>query len=99
MNFCLKLKVKKNKTDLLSAAKYTSEVHRVETEDGYLLKVHRILPRGLSLKKGPVLLIHGLFGTAADFLLTGPDDALGESSFFFKKKKQAKSASSRLFAG
>lgn len=55
-----------------------SETYRVETEDGYLLKIHRILPNVLKERKGPVLLIHGLFGTAADFLVAGSDVALGE---------------------
>lgn len=63
---------------MVSLAGYASETHRVETEDGYLLKVHRILPTVQKDKKGPVLLVHGLFGTSADYVLTGPDVALGE---------------------
>lgn len=66
------------KTNLITLAGYESETHRIETEDGYLLKVHRILPRITREKKGPVLMIHGLFGTSADYILTGPGQALGK---------------------
>jgi esterase/lipase len=55
-----------------------SETHRIETEDGYQLKVHRVLPRVMKERKGPVLLMHGLFGTSADFVLTGPNIGLGK---------------------
>lgn len=59
-------------------AGYSSEVHEVETEDGYLLRVHRIMPMKPSsvVRKGPVFLMHGLFCTAADYVMTGPDIAL-----------------------
>lgn len=63
---------------MITTAGFTPETHRVETDDGYLLKIHRILPKIQKERKGPVLLIHGLFGTAADFLIAGPDIALGE---------------------
>ena len=65
---------------MITVAGYMSEIHRVETQDGFMLKLHRLLPKGsfTALKKGPVLLIHGLFGTAADFVLSGPEIALGE---------------------
>jgi hypothetical protein len=39
---------------------YQVEVHFVETEDGYILKLFRILPKRESLNKA-VLLQHGLF--------------------------------------
>ena len=59
-------------------AGYSSEVHEVETEDGYLLRVHRVMPLKPSsiVRKGPVFLMHGLFCTAADYVMTGPDIAL-----------------------
>lgn len=55
---------------------YTGEAHDVETEDGYILKIHRVLPRSGSLKSHPVFLMHGLFATSADFIITGPEVAL-----------------------
>jgi lysosomal acid lipase/cholesteryl ester hydrolase len=63
---------------MIENAGYKAEVHQTETADGYKLKVHRILPKRVSMssKLGPVLLMHGLFATAADFLVTGADNAL-----------------------
>lgn len=63
---------------LIQSAGFYGEAHRVVTEDGYRLKVHRILPSYVesgSYRK-PVFLMHGIVATAADFLLTGPDVAL-----------------------
>lgn len=54
----------------------------METDDGYLLKMHRILPKVDKVRKGPVLLLHGLFGTSADFVLTGPEVSLGKKINF-----------------
>lgn len=50
----------------------------METEDGYLLKVHRILPKNVASNPriGPVFFMHGLFATAADYIVTGADKAL-----------------------
>jgi len=51
---------------------YPSESHVVESEDGYLLTVHRI-PGGKDGSKGgqPVYLQHGLLGSSADWILNG----------------------------
>lgn len=51
---------------------YPSESHVVESEDGYLLTVHRI-PGGKDGSKGgqPVYLQHGLLGSSADWVLNG----------------------------
>lgn len=59
-------------------AGYVSEVHEVETEDGYILRVHRVMPLNESeiMRKGTVFLMHGLFCTAADYVMTGSDIAL-----------------------
>lgn len=64
--------------DLIKSSGYEGEAHEVETEDGYLLKVHRVLPKVTltSTSKFPVLLQHGLFSTASDYLITGPNIAL-----------------------
>ena len=58
-------------------AGYECKVYDVSTEDGYILKIHRILIKDqMEVSKGPVFLMHGLFGTAADYILTGPETAL-----------------------
>nr|CAI5829897.1 unnamed protein product [Callosobruchus analis] len=48
---------------------YRAETHVVVTEDGYLLKIHRIPPK----KNGaqPVFLQHGLLGSSADWIVNG----------------------------
>lgn len=69
--------------NLLSRDGYAYEAHRVGTQDGYMLKIHRVLPRMAKQTKGPVLLVHGMFGTAADWILTGPNMALGEIQFYY----------------
>lgn len=70
-----------NKSDdvlqLVASAGYEGEAHQVETEDGYILKVHRILPKNQRGRKFPVFLMHGLIATSADYILTGPKLALG----------------------
>ncbi|KAG5861914.1 hypothetical protein JTB14_032103 [Gonioctena quinquepunctata] len=62
---------------------YEVETHWVTTEDGYVLRMHRI-PHGINEtnivgkpKKPAVLLMHGLLSSSADWLLLGPDKSLG----------------------
>lgn len=62
--------------DFVSGFGYTAEAHEVETEDGYLLTLHRILPVTKRHKKYPVLLMHGFLATSGDFIVTGPEKAL-----------------------
>lgn len=64
--------------ELIESAGYKSEVHEVETEDSYQLKIHRILPSTKTSGKSlyPVFFMHGLFANAADYLMTGPNVAL-----------------------
>lgn len=65
--------------DVLSATKaagYRSEIHTTMTEDGYILKIHRLLPQKHSIHKGSAFLMHGLFRNSSDFLATGPRIAL-----------------------
>lgn len=57
---------------------YPSETHIVDTEDGYLLEVHRI-PHGKNTKqyrKFPVFLQHGFVASSADWIINGPSKAL-----------------------
>lgn len=57
---------------------YPSETHVIETEDGYLLKVHRIPGNKDGAKGGqPAYLQHGLLGSSADWVLNG-NNTLGE---------------------
>jgi len=62
--------------ELIETAGYECEVHQVETQDGYLLKVHRIKPKTINPRLGPVFFMHGLFATAADFIMTGVEESL-----------------------
>ncbi|PSN56281.1 hypothetical protein C0J52_00361 [Blattella germanica] len=54
---------------------YPSETHNFNTPDNYFLKVHRI-PHGKTCAhardKPVVLLQHGLFGSSADWVVSGP---------------------------
>ncbi|XP_016840204.1 lipase 3 isoform X1 [Nasonia vitripennis] len=58
---------------------YQAESHLVETEDGYLLTVHRI-PGNNSASvysgKPVVLLQHGILGSSADWVMLGPNQSL-----------------------
>lgn len=76
MNFCKVSPQSDEILDLIKSDGYDGESHEVETEDGYLLKVHRVLPQGQTNLKLPVLLMHGLFATSADYLLTGVKTSL-----------------------
>lgn len=66
---------------LIRVEGFRSEVHQIETDDGFLLKLHRVLPKrkvsNQSLK--PVFCMHGLLGTAADYLMVG--SAIGLRKF------------------
>lgn len=74
----LQSKKKDDVLDLIERAGYEGEAHRVETDDGYLLKVHRIIPKVIECgsAKKPVFLMHGISATAADYLVTGRNVAL-----------------------
>lgn len=58
---------------------YRIETHEVQTADGYLLEVHRITGSGSTMydkKLPPVLMMHGLLASSADWVLLGPGNAL-----------------------
>ncbi|XP_047536169.1 lipase 3-like [Vanessa atalanta] len=70
-----------NATQLLKHHGYGVEEHIVKTDDGYLLTVFRVLPKEsneiLGENKRPVvLLMHGILGSADDWLLMGPKKSL-----------------------
>lgn len=58
---------------------YPVEQHPVQTEDGYILEMHRI-PHGLTnqgVQNKPVaFLMHGLLCSSADWVLMGPEKGL-----------------------
>jgi len=69
---------------------YGAQQHRVSTEDGYLLTLHRLLAKNASCaerrslahrrSKGrcqPVFLQHGLLGSSSAWVLNTPEKALG----------------------
>lgn len=58
---------------------YSVETHTILTDDGYFLTVHRIPISKKNPKKvlqKTVLLHHGLLGSSADWVITGPGKAL-----------------------
>ncbi|CAL8098424.1 unnamed protein product [Orchesella dallaii] len=69
-------------TQLIEAQGYPSEIHRVTTEDSYILELHRI-PHGIKPPKAnetlpPVIVFHGHWRTSADWVINQPkEDSLG----------------------
>ncbi|XP_032519952.2 lipase 3-like [Danaus plexippus] len=71
--------VNSNATELIRRHNYKVEEHIVKTDDGYILTLFRIQPRKVTLdiKNRPaVFLMHGLLGSADDWLLMGPENSL-----------------------
>ncbi|KAG8180328.1 hypothetical protein JTE90_016362 [Oedothorax gibbosus] len=70
----------KNVTELISSKGYPVENHVVVTQDGNILQIQRI-PYGRNgtrnEKKQVVLIMHGLAGSAADFVMNFADQSLG----------------------
>ncbi|XP_044255278.1 lipase 1-like, partial [Tribolium madens] len=60
---------------IITKYNYSSEIHNVVTEDGYILALHRILPQ--KPYKGSVLVMHGILASSADWIITGPHHGLG----------------------
>ncbi|VVC86708.1 unnamed protein product [Leptidea sinapis] len=66
--------------DLIRKYNYPVEEHSVITRDGYIIGLHRI-PHGRDSNTTPgnkpaVLVMHGLLGSSADWVLMGPETAL-----------------------
>ncbi|XP_017770542.1 PREDICTED: lipase 3-like [Nicrophorus vespilloides] len=61
--------------DLVENDGYTLENHYVETQDGFILNVHRIPFKGNKLKS-VVFLQHGILGSSVDWFITGPNKSL-----------------------
>ncbi|KXJ76707.1 hypothetical protein RP20_CCG009159 [Aedes albopictus] len=63
--------------DLISKYGYQMESHEVTTEDGYGLTLFRIsTQQPMTSTKLPVLMLHGVLGSAADFITLGPNNSL-----------------------
>ncbi|GAB0092450.1 hypothetical protein DMENIID0001_074420 [Sergentomyia squamirostris] len=65
-------------TEIVRHHGYTAEEHTVSTPDGYILKLHRVLPQGGNdtTSRPVVFLQHGILGSSVDFLLQGPQKSL-----------------------
>ncbi|EDS36646.1 lysosomal acid lipase [Culex quinquefasciatus] len=63
--------------ELITKYGYKVEGHTMITEDGYVLKMFRIPPKRQSmLKRKPVLLVHGVLASSADYVISGPNSSL-----------------------
>jgi len=64
---------------LITKYGYPVETHTVITDDGYFLTLHRIPygRRNITQHRHPVILQHGVLASSADWVLLGPDKALG----------------------
>lgn len=60
---------------------YPEETHQVHTADGYILTIHRIPCRSSdqTSSKPVVVLLHGLLGTSADWVIPGRGKGLGKT--------------------
>lgn len=70
---------------------YTAEVHYVTTEDGYILRLHRIAggPKSPpSTGKKVCFLMHGIMDSSAGWCMMGPNKALGLLPLKFFKRKE-----------
>ncbi len=67
---------------MVERAGYPVETHRVTTAaDGYILTMHRI-PHGRRLNATvgePVLMLHGILCSSADWVMGEPEKSLGET--------------------
>lgn len=57
--------------DVVRQSGYPFELHHVTTRDGYILAMHRIPPKNVNKNTRVVLVMHGLLGCSADWLVTG----------------------------
>lgn len=66
----------RNLVELIEARGFKVEVHFVTTNDGYILALHHLVNRNSScvecIELKPVILQHGLVGSAADFVVNSP---------------------------
>lgn len=71
-----------NVPELIEKYGYPVEIHKVHTEDGYILEMHRI-PYGVKANAGPApnkpvaFVQHGLLSSSADWIIAGPEKGIG----------------------
>lgn len=65
--------------EIIAKYGYPVEEHFVTTADGYIVNLHRIPygKDGVSENRPAVLVMHGVSSSSADFIIAGPDKALG----------------------
>lgn len=73
---CIRTNENDEVLELIAHEGYRGEAHKVETEDGYILKLHRIIPRNPNGKQ-PILIMHGIAAASSDFVVTGKNVGLG----------------------
>lgn len=62
---------------------YTSEVHTVTTEQGYILTLVRCNTRkSCACKKKVAIIQHGLLGSSDEFSVNPPDQGLGKKNYY-----------------
>lgn len=64
-----------NFTELTTKYGYPTEEHTVTTDDGYILRVFRILPK-CNGKALPVVTMHGIYDSSDQYILPGPETGL-----------------------
>ena len=62
--------------EIVKSSGYVGEVHHVETEDGYVLGVHRIFSRHQNTSQYPVFLMHGFLTTPISFFISNAKNSL-----------------------
>ncbi|CAH2261658.1 jg12214 [Pararge aegeria aegeria] len=66
-----------NITQLAVKYGYNVEEHKVITEDGYILSLHRIPCKESSKNNTVIFLMHGVLDSSDSWILQGPNNALG----------------------
>ncbi|XP_030031094.1 lipase 1-like [Manduca sexta] len=66
-----------NFDELANKYDYSSEEHSVVTEDGYILKIFRIIPKCETNGRYPVLLMHGILDSSDAWILAGTELGIG----------------------
>lgn len=74
--------------DLATRAGYTLKSYETQTDDGYNLVIHRLLPlsgfrmpRGSASKKPVVLLQHGIAQSSSEWLINESGKSLGKYQY------------------
>lgn len=72
MQFNIKLQ-----PELIRKMGYICEIHHIVTNDGYILEVFRIsYNENPTPMKLPILMVHGLSASSADWIIMGPEHSL-----------------------